>query len=113
MSLFTCPKSNPVMSFFQRIDFQKLAGINNVLGIELTDDGAYIVELQRRGYLLEKSSTGFKAVQSLALQWEEAQSLEERAKKLQDLLRQKSPKTKFAVANVRSDAVRSLVVEVP
>ncbi|MBI1806237.1 MAG: PilN domain-containing protein [Ignavibacteria bacterium] len=102
-----------MVDFFKDVDLQRLAGVKDVLGIDIMEDAVSVVELQRCGNPLKKSSSRFSVMQSFMFEWEEAQTVEERAKKLQNVLQLRSPKAQWAVANVASRAVRSLVVEVP
>lgn len=92
------------------INIQRLAGIKRIIGIDQQNDSVRIVEL-KRSYNPFKRSSQFEVLRSTTIQWEEGETLDQKADKLKTVLA--SSKTKLAVANIPSNSVRSIVVEVP
>jgi len=99
------------MDFLRKINLARLAGIGTILGVDLEGDGVSIVELKARGNPFKEWPTRFEVRSVQSYEWGKAATIEEKAEKLLGSL--KNSKTKFAVVNARSSAVRTLTVQIP
>src|SRR5437867_4036186 len=97
----------------RNIDIRKFAGIRTLIGIDLTDSRARIVQLERKGNLFNKFKPTFNVLKFLSCEFEEGSSLEERADNLRALLANNKLETKLAVSTIESPAIRVKTVAVP
>jgi hypothetical protein len=101
------------MKFTSNIDIQRLAGISTILGIDLTEQRAHVVELQKHGSLLNRFRATFRPLLSFTCDFSPNSSVAERAAILKRALAAHQVKTKFAVSGIQSIGVKVVTATIP
>lgn len=102
-----------MIRFVRNIDVQRFAGINTILGVDLTNESARVVELKRKGNPFSKMRARFEVQESFELPFGTEETLDEKARMFQEMLKEKRVKTKFVVSAIRSSAIKREHVVVP
>lgn len=95
------------------IDFLKIAGIQSILGVDLGERGAHIVELRKTGSVLNKYRAKFQIVNSFSVAFESGSTVEQRGKQIADVLKGKSIAAKHTVVGISSLGIKSVTVNIP
>ena len=96
-----------------RVDFQRLAGVKRILGVDLADDVARIVELEKRGSLLNRHKSEFIPCQSFSCRFPNDATIEEKATRTATFIQSQGITTRYAVAAIHSERVRTTMVTIP
>jgi hypothetical protein len=96
-----------------RIDYQRIAGINRILGVDWTGRYLRVVELEKQGNPLNKFNSVYKAVTSFVHEFNEEKSIDDKSSKLKSLLNEKGIKTKYVVTSVRSAGFKTVTTVIP
>src|SRR5713101_6022027 len=97
------------MNPLHHIDLRRLAGIRRVLGVDLTDSRARIVELERKGNPFNRFKPKFTVRKSLTIDFDTNSDVAGRAETLRSLLRQQEITTPFAVTSVQSLGIKIVI----
>jgi Tfp pilus assembly protein PilN len=92
-----------------RIDFSRLSGVRSVLGIALEPGGAHVVELKRRGNLLDSISGKIQAVKWFVCNFD-GKTIEESGNLLKNALVDYGIHTAYAVISVKGARFVSAVI---
>jgi Tfp pilus assembly protein PilN len=98
---------------FRNIDFQRLGGLSCTLGIDLTDDRAHIVELERRGNPFNRFNPAFVVKKSFTVTFDSSAGDAEKGERIRSSIIAHKVRTKFAVSSVQSLGVKTVAVTVP
>ena len=101
------------MNFIRQIDVLRLGGVKSILGIDLTESRARVVELERRGNPFNKFKPKFSVQRSFTVDFEPAATPLERIQDLSLSLRKNSVRTKFAVTTVQTLGVKTITAIIP
>jgi hypothetical protein len=108
--------------------FEKMAGLNmkldlgkmtqvfsprRVLGVDISENGARIVHLQRRLLPRAQKTSSVEAKESFSVPWDLGASIEEKAQLLKEALQLRKIRTAYAVASLPAQAIRSASERVP
>lgn len=94
------------------IDLHRLAGFNRVLGVDLTDRMIRIVELEKRGRILNRFAASFSVVGSSSYELNAAERREEVVKRVRNFIRENTT-TSRAVTSVRGVGIKTVSVLFP
>lgn len=100
-------------NFLKKIDFQRIAGINRILGIDLYAGGARIVELEKKGSFFNRFSANYKVVQFFTHSFGELKTSSDVGPEFQKVLTQHNIKARFVVSSIRSSGVKTVVTTIP
>jgi Tfp pilus assembly PilM family ATPase len=98
---------------FKALDLLRLAGIDTILGIDLTEHRARVVELQKRGPLFNRFRATFKPIQSFSCEFNPTAPLAERAAILKRSLAEHRITSRFAVSSIQTMGVKVVTATVP
>ena len=101
------------LDILQRLNTRKLSGCNRVLGLDISNAKARIVELEGVGGLLNRFKSSYKVVQSFTVEFNLDASLKARAIALQEAIARNNVKTKQCVTAVPPASVKSVMIEIP
>ncbi len=96
-----------------RINTLQLAGVNDILGIDQSDNSLDIAELKSRAGLFNKYHSKYEVVNTFSIEFEKVLTSEEKGKRLAKELQERGIKTRFCVSSISSAAARTVVTEVP
>lgn len=99
--------------FLNNIDIQRLAGIKSIIGIDLTEQRARVVELEKNGSIFNRFHTKFRARQSFSCQFPPDMSPSAKSGLLKHLLAEHHIVTTFAVSTVQSIGVKTVQATIP
>lgn len=108
-----------MVRFVRHIDLQRLAGINRMLGVDMTEEHIRVVELQKSRALfnpntiVNKFNSKFRATHSCSHNFASGESLEEKVKSVRSLLAQNGITARYAVSSIQSLGAISLIADVP
>jgi len=98
---------------FERIDILRLSGVDSLLGLEFSDSGVKVVELAKRGNLLNKFKAAFSVRSSFEVNFNPADSLQSRAEALAGVLEQHNVKCRKGFATIPPEHVRVAEATLP
>jgi Tfp pilus assembly PilM family ATPase/Tfp pilus assembly protein PilN len=101
------------MKMLNNIDIQRLAGIKSILGIDLTEHRARIVELQKRGRIFNRFKTTFRPLQAFTCEFSPGSSVVERVASLKRALAEHHVTSTSVVSTVQSIGVKTVTATVP
>jgi len=101
------------VNLLRRIDTVRLAGIRRLVGVDLTEGGARIVELERRGSVFNRFKSAFEAVASLSVEFTSERTILEKAANVRGRLRAEGITSRYAISSVRSLGVKVISATVP
>src|SRR5258707_5591551 len=101
------------MNPLHQIDLQRLAGVRHVLGVDLTDARALIVELERGGNPWNRFRPKFTVKKSFTIDFDSSTSVAERAKILRACISKQNITTSFAVTSIQSLGIKILTTTIP
>jgi Tfp pilus assembly protein PilN len=87
--------------------------VNSILGIDLTESRARLVELERRGNPFNKFKPKFRVLRSFTVEFEPAATPLERIQDLTLSLRKNDVRSKFAVTTVQTLGVKTITAVIP
>jgi hypothetical protein len=91
----------------------RIAGVNRVLGIDMTDERIRVVELQRRGSLFGFGRVRVRVMRSFTHVLTDSERESDRAVLLKRALEEHDVRSRFAVSSLQSPGVRTLTAVVP
>ncbi len=100
-------------NLIRSIDVQRLSGVTGILGIDLTEMSARVVELKRTGNPFTKFSPRFKVGANFTCRFPGSATSEEKGTVLREELHEQYVETKFAVATIRTPAVKIVTTTIP
>lgn len=100
-------------SLLRSIDIHSLAGQRRILGLDLTETRAHVVELDKGTKLFDRFQSHFTAVKATTCEFSTGFSLRERGRIIQEALQVAGIKTKKAVTTIRSLGVKETSAIVP
>ena len=101
------------LSAIQKINLQKLSGVSSMLGIDLTEKRARVVELVQQGGIFNKFKSIFTAKSHFTVTFNENSSVEERANQLSGELKSRNVSTNRGATSIQSLGVRTVTAEIP
>ncbi|HEX9657905.1 MAG TPA: hypothetical protein VGB89_13440 [Bacteroidota bacterium] len=100
-------------SFAQRIDIRRFGGLGSVLGVDIDERRAHIIELSRRGGYFNKYRASYKPVRFVTVLFPESLSSQERGDMLNKALVSNGVSARMAVASIAPSAVKIFRASVP
>ncbi len=96
-----------------RLDLQRLSGIRRVMGIDLSESHARVVELERRGNPFDRFRAKFRPVSSFSCDLGSLSRPEERGLVLKEQLGARGVSCRLAVVGIHGRGVRTTIATVP
>lgn len=100
-------------SFLQKIDIKKIAGINGILGIDLNEDRARIVEVQQSLNIPKKNISPYKVLNSFTVNFNTNSSWAEKGEAIKSALAERNITASYAVTSIQSFAIKIVGVNIP
>ena len=100
-------------SFAQKIDIRRFGGLGSVLGVDIDERRAHIIELSRRGGYFNEYRASYEPVRWFTAHFDENQSIQERAELLKKALVSNEVKVRSAAASIAPSAVKTFRASVP
>jgi hypothetical protein len=97
----------------RRVDVRRLAGVNRMVGLDLDERVARIVELERYGSLLNKFKARYRPASYFTVEFAPAESVEQKAQRIKEALKTHGVRTRYAVSAVRTVGVKRVYADVP
>lgn len=95
------------------IDLQRWSGVTPILGIDLTDDRARVVVMERKGLWYRRYSSNFQIVDFFTCEFESNEQRQQKAEQLQRCLSEREIESPYTVSTLRSSAVKIITTLVP
>ncbi len=102
-----------LLEILKRIDFQKLAGIGRILGVDLTGDMIRIVELEKKGGWLNRYASTLKSLNAFTCRFDSGATENEKVAQTRELIRSHEITATYAVGSVRTHGVKTVVASIP
>jgi Tfp pilus assembly protein PilN len=102
-----------VKDFINHIDIQRISGIRSILGIDISDNHVHVVELKRRGSILNKFSGRFEVMKHFQETLPGDLSATERGVRLKDLIAKHGASARYAVGAISSLGVKTVTTPIP
>jgi hypothetical protein len=102
-----------VRNSIRQIDFQRLAGISTILGVDVTERQARIVEIQTIGYSFNRSHLNLKPLHFCTVDFPQNTSWSEKGNILKSALTEKGIIAKHAVSSIQTLGVKVVQAVVP
>ncbi len=101
------------MKFLKNIDIQRVAGIRSIMGIDIAEHRARVVELKKRGRIWNRFKTTFRPLQAFTCEFNQGSSIAERVASLKRSLAEHHISSTFAVSTVQSMGVKTVTATIP
>ncbi len=95
------------------LDLQRIAGISSILGIDLTEERARIVEVRKKGNILNRFKGRYEAVKSFSVEFPHGQTPEQKSKLIKTAFSEHGVTSKCAVSSIQSLGVKTVGTIIP
>jgi len=100
-----------VLNRIRQIDFLRTAGVGSVLGLDITAERAFFVELGRTGSLLNRYRSEFRPLKSFSLRFQPEPP--DRAPMIREALQANNIETRLVAVTLRPSSVKTVTVDIP
>jgi len=98
---------------FNHIDYRHISGLSKILGIDITDQGVFVVELKRRYSIQNRFQASYHVENAFSIEFTPETSLTQRAEQLKQKLIEIKCKTTYTVSSLQTLGVRTIEAFVP
>ncbi|MFA5832150.1 MAG: PilN domain-containing protein [Bacteroidota bacterium] len=103
----------PLKRLISHLDILRFAGFKRILGVELSELEANIVEVEARGNPFKKFTQLFFPLKSISIQFSPTDTAEIKSEKIRIAIVENKISTKLAVTSLQSIGVKTIVTTIP